>query len=168
MSTAFDLTRNIHGILQPAEGTRKNMPSRLRAHITGLFRKRPGRSSMLNISVQELGDVSILHCQGRILFGNSNLSSTARSRKNLRTLVLDLAQVDGIDAGGLGVLLDLLAWAHAAEVGLKLLNVMPPVQRLLESTRLTGVFEVCSVREMFHLMCRAQGMDAPCDWRADR
>lgn len=168
MNTTCELTHNIHKILQSAEETRRSIPSRLRAHITDFFRKESGRSSMLNVTVQKLGDVSILHCRGRILFGNTSLHDAALWQKNSGALVLDLAQVDGIDAGGLGVLLDLRAWAQSNGVQLKLLNVMPAVQRVLESTRLNLIFEVCSVHEMFHLLGRAHGVDAPLGRRTDQ
>ncbi|HEY6252343.1 MAG TPA: STAS domain-containing protein [Candidatus Angelobacter sp.] len=123
---------------------------------------------MLNVTVQKLSDVSILHCRGRILFGDTNLHNAALSQKDSGALVLDLAQVDGIDAGGLGVLLDLRTWALAHGNELKLLNVMPAVQQVLESTHLNLIFEVCSVREMFHLLCRAHGVDAALGRPTDR
>lgn len=116
---------------------------------------------MLNVTVQNLGDASVLHCQGRLLFGNKNLYATALSQKRASTLVLDLAQVNGIDAGGLGVLMELRAWANASGIEFRLLNVMRSVQRILERTRLNLVFEVCSVPEMLHLLGRTYGLDTP-------
>lgn len=116
---------------------------------------------MLNVTVQNLGDASVLHCQGRLLFGNNNLYATALSQQTAGMLVLDLAQVDGIDAGGLGVLMELRAWAQASGVQFRLLNVMQSVQRVLERTRLNLVFEVCSLPEIFHLMGHANGFEAP-------
>src|SRR5215469_16979305 len=112
MNTVIESNQHNHNaILQPVEKMKRNKLSGPGARITDLFRKGPGRSSMLNVTVQNLGDVSILHCQGRILFGDTTLYTTALSQKNFRTLVLELAQVDDIDAGGLGILLDLRAWA---------------------------------------------------------
>src|SRR5207247_11328146 len=62
---------------------------------------------MPTVTVQNLGDVAILRCQGRIVVGveNTILWNAVLSQTNISTLILDLAQVDGIDAGGLGVLL---------------------------------------------------------------
>lgn len=162
MNTVIDSNAKINqSILQPADRTEVHMPSGLAGHIKDLFKKGPRRSLMLNVTVQNLGDVSILHCRGRILAGNTNLYNTALSQKDCKMLVLDLAQVDGIDAGGLGVLLDVRAWAEANGIQLRLLNVLAPVQKVLDSTRLNLVFETCSVREMFHLLGRAHGIETP-------
>src|SRR5215467_4696575 len=161
MNTTLNSNQTEQGILQPTEKTKRSMPNGLRSCFKDLFSKLLWRSSMLNVTVQNLGDASVLHCQGRILFGNKNLYYTAISQTSAGMLVLDLAQVDGIDAGGLGVLLELRTWAYANGIQLRLLNVMPAVQRVLDSTRLNLIFEVCSVPEMFHLLGRANGLDTP-------
>lgn len=160
MNMAFDSNHNAHGgVLPSAERTQQSAACGLRTFITDVLRHEPRRSSMLKMTVQRLGDVSILHCRGRILFGNTNLLNAALSERSCRTLVLDLALVDDIDAGGLGVLMDVRAWTVSHGVELKLLNVMQAVQRVLESTRLNLIFHVCSVREMFHLLGRAEGLE---------
>jgi hypothetical protein len=70
-------------------------------------------------------------------------------------LVLDLAQVDRIDAAGLGVLLGVREWAHSNAVRFKLMNVMNNVEQVLELTKLDCVFEFCSIRDLFHLLHRS-------------
>ena len=80
-------------------------------------------------------------------------------------LVLDLAQVDRIDAGGLGVLLGLREWARSNAIRLRLMNVMNQVEQVLELTKLDRVFEFCSVRDIFHLLHPAAAM-AP--WSVDQ
>lgn len=154
-------------ILQPVDEMAQTIAAGLCAWHTNLFRKEPWRSSMLSVAVQTLNDVSILHCRGQILFGDATLYQTALSQKKPGTLVLDLAQVSGIDAGGLGVLLDLRAWAHSNGIQFKLMNVVRPVQQVLDLTRLNLVFDICSVHEMFHLLARANGIDAPPGRRTD-
>jgi hypothetical protein len=67
-------------------------------------------------------------------------------------LVLDLARVDQIDAGGQGVLLDLREWTRSNTIRLKLMNVTNRVLQIVELTGLVCVFEFCSVEEMFHLL----------------
>jgi len=59
-----------------------------------------------------------------------------------------------VDAAGLGILVSLRTWAHAMGTELKLLNVTPRVEEVLELTNLKSVFEVCSVRDMIDLLCR--------------
>jgi len=161
MNTAVNSIQMPQEILQPVETTKRSTLSALRVYCRNLFGKLPWRSSMLNVTVQNLGDASVLHCRGRILFGNTNLYKTALSQKGAGMLVLDLTQVQAIDAGGLGVLVELRAWASANGIQLRLLNVTRAVERVLKSTRLNSIFEACSVPEMFHLLARADGLEAP-------
>jgi len=109
---------------------------------------------MLNATVEELGDGTVLRCQGRIVLGDAYtiLRNAVLSQTHTRMLVLDLAQVDRIDAGGLGVLLGLREWAYSHTIRLRLMNVMNQVEHVLELTKLDRVFEFCSVRDMFHLL----------------
>lgn len=111
---------------------------------------------MLKVTVHNWGDVAILRCHGRIVVGAENtiLRTAVLSQRGSGTLVLDLAQVDCIDAGGLGVLLGLRAWARSNGNQLKLMNVINRVKQVLELTKLDGVFEICSVEDMFHPLHR--------------
>jgi hypothetical protein len=79
-------------------------------------------------------------------------------------LVLDLAGVDGIDAGGLGVLLGLRQWARSSSRMFKLMNVTKTVEEILELTHLQRGFEFCTVRDLFCLLHRATSMPY---WSAD-
>jgi anti-anti-sigma factor len=117
---------------------------------------------MLSAKVQQLGDATVLHYQGRIVAGEDYaiLRDTAMSQGHARLLVLDLAEVEGIDAGGLGVLLGLREWAQASAVSFKLMNVMKRIEQILELTALDRVFELCSVREWFCLLHRATVRDS--------
>jgi anti-sigma B factor antagonist len=122
---------------------------------------------MLNATVQKLGDTTVLRCQGRIVIGDAytTLRNAVLSQTHTRMLVLDLAQVDRIDAGGLGVLLGLREWAYSNAIGLRLMNVMNQVEQVLELTKLDRVFEFCSVRDMFHLLHPGAAMAA---WSVDQ
>jgi ABC-type transporter Mla MlaB component len=68
------------------------------------------------------------------------------------SLVLDLAQVDRIDAGGLGVLLGLREWACSHAIRSQLMNVTDQVEHVLELTKLDRVLEFCSVEDMLQLL----------------
>jgi len=112
---------------------------------------------MLNATVQKLGDATILHFKGRIVIGDACLilRNAVLGQADSRMLVLDLAQVDRIDAGGLGVLLGLREWARSKAIMFKLMNAGNKVEQVLELTRLDRVFESCSVRDLFCL-CAVQ------------
>lgn len=111
---------------------------------------------MLKVAVQNLGDVTIFHCKGRIVFGHADRLSNALSKHpSLRIAVLDLAEATAIDAAGIGMLVSLRKWAKASDVRLKLMNLTPKIEDLLELTQLKSAFEICSVPEMLGLLCRA-------------
>lgn len=109
---------------------------------------------MLKTTVQKIRDTTIVRCQGRIIVGeNFTMVRDAVMRHSPATMVvLDLAGVKRIDAGGLGMLLELREWARGNAVRFKLMNVMPKVDRLLKLTKLDRVFEFCSLREMLCLV----------------
>jgi anti-anti-sigma factor len=110
---------------------------------------------MLNLTIQDLEDVTVFHCAGRILAGDAiGLSSAVIARSDMR-IVLDLAEIRSVDAAGLGTLVDLQNWAKANGRQLKLMNLSPRLTSLLHLTKLDGVFEVCSIAEMVDLICRA-------------
>ena len=60
-----------------------------------------------------------------------------------------------IDAAGLGALVSLRAWVKQTNRSLKLMNVTPMAEQLLQLTKLKSAFEVCSGEEMLDLLCRA-------------
>ena len=109
---------------------------------------------MLNTTAQKLGDRTVLRCQGRIVLGDAYaiLRSAVLRQTHTRTLILDLAQVDRIDAGGLGVLLGLREWACSHAIRFRVMNVMNRVEHVLELTKLDRVFEFSSVEDMFELL----------------
>ena len=110
---------------------------------------------MLTLTIQKLGDVSVFQCTGRITAGDGDILRIAvRTQSRVHTVVLDLAEVTAIDAAGIGMLVALRAWAKATGTALKLLNLTPRVEEVLQLTNLRSAFEVCSVREMMDLFCR--------------
>ena len=109
---------------------------------------------MLNANAQKLGDRTVLRCQGRIVIGDAYaiLRNAVLRQTHTRTLILDLAQVDRIDAGGLGVLLGLREWACSHAIRFQLMNVTNQVEHVLELTKLDRVLEFCSVEDMLQLL----------------
>jgi anti-anti-sigma factor len=117
---------------------------------------RTREETMFEVSIQNLGDVTIFHCKGRLTFGDEDtLLNAVSSQQRLRLAVLDLAEVTAVDAAGLGMLVSLRNWARSRGVALKLMNLTPWVQDSLELTKLKSAFEICSVPEMLRLLCRA-------------
>jgi anti-anti-sigma factor len=94
---------------------------------------------MLTVTVQKLGDVAILLCQGRIVCGRETSILCAAVEQNGRDVILDLRKVDVIDAGGLGALVSL----RAAGICLKLMKPTAYVRRIFSLTKLDSIFEIC-------------------------
>jgi anti-anti-sigma factor len=118
---------------------------------------------MLNATAQKLGDSTVLRCQGRIVIGDAYaiLRNAVLRQIHTRTLILDLAQVDRIDAGGLGVLLGLREWAYSHAIRFQLMNVTNQVKHVLELTKLDRVLEFCSVEDMLQLLHFAAAVAPP-------
>jgi anti-anti-sigma factor len=109
---------------------------------------------MLKVHARNLGNVAFLCMQGQLVNGETetlrnavHLQSEAQS--DVRTVVLDLALVNTVDAGGLGVMLELREQVEAKGIGFKLMNVSNLVGKVLQVTRLDTVFEVTSGVEFF-------------------
>ena len=111
---------------------------------------------MLSFTIHKLGDTALFRCAGRFVSGDTRgLRDAIWSQWSAQTVVLDLAQIGTIDAGGLGTLVAVRTWAQAAGISFKLMNLTPRVEEMLELTNLKGVFEVCSVAEMLDLLYHA-------------
>ena len=104
---------------------------------------------MLRVHAKNLGSVAILCLQGRIVNGETSaLRNAVSSQSDVSTVVLDLARVSTIDAGGLGVMLELREQTQSKGIAFKLINVTKLVSRLLEITHLNSVFEITSAAEV--------------------
>ncbi len=89
--------------------------------------------------------VLVLDCIGRIVFGEESAAlrdavKTAISGNS--NVLLNLAEVNYIDSGGLGTLVSLYTTARNAGHALKLANLTKRVGDLLQVTKLVSVFEV--------------------------
>lgn len=94
---------------------------------------------MLTVTVQDLSEVVILRCLGRIVRGDETAILCAAVRQDGRNVVLDLTQVDAIDAAGIGALVSL----QGAGIYLKLMNPTAQVREVLKLTKMDSIFEIC-------------------------
>src|SRR5277367_6598861 len=99
----------------------------------------------LKMETRQADGVTILSCQGRIVFGEE----AAALRENLkhvlsssRQIVLNLAGVTYIDSGGLGTLVGVYSSARAAGAEIKLTGLGPRLHDVLQITKLATVFQV--------------------------
>jgi anti-anti-sigma factor len=112
----------------------------------------------LRFQIECLHDVAVVRCSGRLVRGTALDEFRRRLEllEHVRVLVVDLSEVEQLDAGGLGVLLQVRRWARQHSVQMKLVNPSPFVLRVLEATHLTSVFEISSLEEALCIL-RAPG-----------
>ena len=107
---------------------------------------RSGRFRMaLRIQTQISGDVFIVRCDGRIVFGDEGAALRERVGDMLSgspRIVINLSEVPYIDSGGLGILVGLYISARNRGGELKLVNPSPRVSDLLRHTKLDTVISV--------------------------
>ena len=94
---------------------------------------------MLTVIVETFAEVVVLRCLGRIVRGDETSILCSAVHQKSRNVVLDLSEVDAIDAAGIGALVSL----QAAGVYLKLLNPTQQVREVLKVTKLDSIFEIC-------------------------
>ena len=91
------------------------------------------------------GSAVVLHCQGRIIFRSEAqaLSTIVLDiLPSARRMVVNLADVDSVDSGGLGELVLTHMWAEAAGYTLRFACPKKALRQLFESTNLVSVFDV--------------------------
>lgn len=95
---------------------------------------------------------TILDIEGDILFGDGTATLREEIRRSIRegrtNIVLNLARVRYIDSSGLGEMVSGLLAACREGGQIRLMNVSPNVQELLDVTKLSTVFEVASSAEI--------------------
>lgn len=108
---------------------------------------------MLTVRSDRAGDVAVIKCVGRIVRGQENvLRDAVLQQKLARVIVVDLSEVETIDAGGLTVLVDLHHWTENNRSHLRLVNPRPFVHEMLTRTHLSCVFDISSFNEVLAVL----------------
>ena len=104
---------------------------------------------MLTIDIEKTSDVAVVRCSGRIVRGEEvcTLRNAVVSERDTRIVVLDLSEVESVDAGGLTALVSLHLWTCDRGIQLKLVNPSPFVHEMFERTRLNRVFAISSLHD---------------------
>jgi len=111
-------------------------------------------SMELRYEIERIEDVAVVRCSGRMVRGAAldNFRRRIEQLDRLRVLVLDLSEVQLLDAGGLGTLLLVRRWATQSSAKLKLVDPPPFFRRMLEATRLSSVFEISSLKDALSIL----------------
>jgi anti-anti-sigma factor len=99
---------------------------------------------MLKVDTEKLGNMALLHFQGRIVAGaeDATFRRAVFSQADASILVLDLSRIDVVDACGLGTFLELREWTQINGKEFRLLNPTGHVQQVFAITRLNSVFNI--------------------------
>ncbi|MGH9966317.1 MAG: STAS domain-containing protein [Pyrinomonadaceae bacterium] len=116
---------------------------------------------MLKVRIKNLGTVAILCLQGRMVRGETAaLRKAVHSQSGISAVVLDMARVNTVDAGGLGVMLELREQTQSKGIDFKLMNVTKLVSDVLEITCLNSVFEVTSEADILSAVSLERAVSA--------
>ncbi len=99
----------------------------------------------LKLGTRIIDGITVVDCHGRIIFGDESLMLREAVKELLKTtkdIVINLADVNYIDSGGLGTLVGLYTSARSTGGMIKLANLTHRVGELLQVTKLLTVFEV--------------------------
>ncbi|HEV7218918.1 MAG TPA: STAS domain-containing protein [Terriglobales bacterium] len=104
---------------------------------------------MLTAHVEKLKDVAIVKCVGRLVRGEGVrvLKNVVVSGNDTRVIVLDLSDVESVDAAGLTALVSLHHWSRSRNIELKLINPSRFVLEMLDRTKLSSVLRVSSFHD---------------------
>jgi anti-anti-sigma factor len=119
-----------------------------------LVLRRERQIMSLHINSEQIGDVAVLQCVGRIVRGEALhlIKNAVTSLTQMRVIVLDLSGVEMLDAGGLGTLVFLHRWTRDNGIQLKLVNPSTFAQEMLQRTGLTCVLRVSSVDDAVEIL----------------
>ena len=98
----------------------------------------------LSLDTREVGRVTIVRCNGRIVAGVESESLRAHVAwllRDRRAILLHLGEVGFIDSSGLGTMVRSLTSTRQVHGDLKLCNVPEHVQKVLEMSRLMALFD---------------------------
>jgi anti-sigma B factor antagonist len=98
----------------------------------------------LSLDTREVGRVTIVRCNGRIVAGSeceSLRTHVAWLLRDRRSIVLHLGDVGFIDSSGLGTIVRTLTSTRQVKGDLKLCNVPEHVHKVLELSQLTKLFD---------------------------
>jgi anti-sigma B factor antagonist len=145
--TLFMIPKSLHPRLSISmESTNRNWQMWPQPHnLAALGTQHKELNLKLSLETRNLGDVIIVHCQGRIVYRDE---AAALSRlvgeflDNGGKVVLDLGGVNSIDSAGIGELAYLHTWARSQNADLKVASPSPLVRELLDLTNLDSVLEI--------------------------
>lgn len=112
---------------------------------------------MLSVSVENIGELAVVECEGRLVQSESahELRESVTSQTDARIVVLDLSAVSAIGGVGFGMLVFLRRWAREHDIRFLLFDPSKSVQRRLQHSARIAEFYIPSLEEMMALLAYA-------------
>jgi len=112
---------------------------------------------MLNVIVENIGELAVVECEGRIVQSAAafKLRAAVTSQTDARIVVLELSEVRALGGGGFGMLVFLQRWAREHNIRFLLFHPSKSVQSKLENARSIAEFYIASLGEMRALLAYA-------------
>jgi anti-anti-sigma factor len=112
---------------------------------------------MLNVTVDKIGELAVVECEGRLVQSESahTLREAVTSQTDARIVVLDLSEVRAMGGIGFCTLVLLRRWARAHNIRFLLFNPSKSVQSRLNRARSIAEFYLPSFEEMMALLSYA-------------
>jgi anti-anti-sigma regulatory factor len=109
---------------------------------------------MFSISVEKIGNVVVVHCEGRIVRSDAafRLREAVTQQRDARFVLVDLSDVRALEGGGLGMLLFLQMWTRDHGIQFKVFDPPPGVRQSLERTRSVAAVEIAGMGEVLSLL----------------
>jgi anti-anti-sigma factor len=132
------------------------VPLVLQVHRT-MDRNEAGRKGMLNVTVENIGELAVVECEGKIVQSDAvlKLREAVTSQTEARIVVLALSEVHAIESGGLSMLVYLKRWARGHNIRFLLFNPSKSVRNGLKRARSISEFYIPTIEEMSALMAYA-------------
>lgn len=118
---------------------------------------------MFNASVEKMGDVVVIRCEGRLVRSEDALSlrTLVTGQPDARAIVLDLSALSYAESGGLAMLAFLRRWASGHGIEFRLFEPSDRVRDSLERTSLTAELEIAGMKEVLDLLRWVQPTSVP-------
>jgi len=112
---------------------------------------------MLAINVENLGDLTVIECKGRIIRSDDvfKLRDAVQAQPSAHIIALDLSEVKEMGGGGLGMLAFLEHWARKHKIHLKLYDPPKTILEGLVHNRSIQNFEIANFHEMMGILAHS-------------
>ena len=108
---------------------------------------------MLNLDVENIGDVAVIRCEGRIVRSDAAFQlRDVVTHQKARVVLLDLSGVAALEGGGLGMLVYLQMWTRDNGIQFKVFDPPAGVRQSLVRARSAAEVEIAGMGDVLSLL----------------